>query len=254
MPVQSAEPLREKFAAEVSTPIEWLWTWGGASFGYRQGESLFTYDGRSVGRFVGDEVYGANGKYLGELRSTGQDRRLTASNYKNSRVVATFSPKAGKAYERRANRLPQTAYCGYQDFPSPESFKEEVRRTLHSRNEILSIFDANTGATASAPPDGHAGTQAFATFPRQVPRIEHTVSVDASALARLGWTAEPHGTCEIENAASSESNSIPARSNLLQPIIPLRKSGDGAVPPQADQRAENLRQVLLNIKSRRAKA
>lgn len=66
--------------------------------------------------------------------------------------------------------------------------------------------------------------------------MEHAVSVDANALARLVGTPEPHnGSYEIENAASSES-------------------GDGVAPPPADQRAENLRQVLLNIKSRRAKA
>ena len=75
-----------------------------------------------------------------------------------------------------------------------------------------------------------------ARMPHQAPHREHAVSVDATALAKLVGTAEPHnGTCEIENAASSESR-------------------DRVVPPQADQRAENLRQVLLNIKSRRAKA
>ena len=73
-------------------------------------------------------------------------------------------------------------------------------------------------------------------IPHQVPLMKHAVSVDANALAKLFETAEPdNGSCQIENAADSES-------------------GDRVASPQADQRAENLRQVLLNIKSRRAKA
>ena len=39
---------------------------------------------RTVGRFVGDEVYSDSGNYLGELRSAGQERRLTTSNYKRA--------------------------------------------------------------------------------------------------------------------------------------------------------------------------
>ena len=227
-------------------PTEWLWTWGGECFGYRRGEWLFTYDGRTVGRFVGDEVYATSGNYLGELRSAGQERRLTTSNYKKSRVVEAFSPKVEEPYERRANRLPQTVYCGYQDFPSPEIFKAEVSKALRSRTEILST-------PPSPRPNRHTGTTAVATLPQQVPQMERAVSVDANALARLFGTAEPYdGT--YEHAASSESNSILTTSNLTQLIATPGKSGDEAAPPQADQRAENLRQVLLNIKSRRARA
>ena len=72
--------------------------------------------------------------------------------------------------------------------------------------------------------------------PIRCSQMKHAVSIDANALAKLLGTAEPHkGSCEIENASPSES-------------------GDESAPPQADRRAENLRQVLLNIKSRRAKA
>lgn len=49
--------------------MQWLWTWGGKSFGYRDGDNLWTQDGRHVGRFHGDEVYGADGSYLGEIRN-----------------------------------------------------------------------------------------------------------------------------------------------------------------------------------------
>jgi len=34
--------------------MQWLWTWGGASFGYKDGDDLWTHDGRHVGRFHGD--------------------------------------------------------------------------------------------------------------------------------------------------------------------------------------------------------
>ena len=81
------------------------------------------------------------------------------------------------------------------------------------------------------------------------------ISVDANALAKLFGTAEQYNdTCELENAAGSESNSILVASNLTHPTISPGKSGGGAAPSQVDQRAESLRLVLLNIKSRHAKA
>jgi hypothetical protein len=41
----------------VEATMQWLWTWGGVSFGYREGDNLWTHDGRHVGRFHGIEVY-----------------------------------------------------------------------------------------------------------------------------------------------------------------------------------------------------
>lgn len=38
--------------------MQWLWTWGGESFGYRDGDNLWTHTGQHVGRFHGDEVFG----------------------------------------------------------------------------------------------------------------------------------------------------------------------------------------------------
>ena len=250
MPVQGVEPLREGIAAQVSMPRGWLWTWGGVCFGYRQEEWLFTYDGIGVGRFVGSEIYGTSGKYLGELRGTGQGQRLTTSSYNKSRVVAAFSPKVEGAYERPANRLPQTLYCGYQDFPSPEILKVEVGETLHSRSAISSVFDTKRKATPSPQPNGHTGAQTVATLDQQVSQAERAVVVDANALAELFDTTEPYNdTCGSENAASSESNPIISGSNLT-PIITLGKSGDETDPSQADQRAEHLRQLFLDISSR----
>ena len=50
--------------------MDWLWTWGGRCFGYRDGDDLWTYDGRHVGRFHDDEVYAPDGQYLGVNRCT----------------------------------------------------------------------------------------------------------------------------------------------------------------------------------------
>jgi hypothetical protein len=75
--------------------MKWLWTWGGTSFGYRQGDCLFTRGGREVGRFHGYEVYGMNGKYLGEVRN---QARLITHIMKKSRRKAGFSPRSGSSY------------------------------------------------------------------------------------------------------------------------------------------------------------
>ncbi|HLH51034.1 MAG TPA: hypothetical protein VKV96_16970 [Roseiarcus sp.] len=32
--------------------MKWLWTWGGTSFGYRDGDDLWTHDGRDVAGFT----------------------------------------------------------------------------------------------------------------------------------------------------------------------------------------------------------
>ena len=50
--------------------MDWMWTWGGESFGYRDGDDLWTHDGKHVGRFFGAEVYARDGTYLGELKNT----------------------------------------------------------------------------------------------------------------------------------------------------------------------------------------
>lgn len=60
--------------------MEWLHTWSGRSFGYRDGDDLRTHDGRHVGKFQGDEIFDKNGKYLGELC----DGRLITSKSKKS--------------------------------------------------------------------------------------------------------------------------------------------------------------------------
>src|SRR5579863_955264 len=59
-------------------------TWGGKSFGYREGDNLWTHHGRHVGRFDGDEIYGPDGAYLGELRN--KNRLITNIGKKGRRM------------------------------------------------------------------------------------------------------------------------------------------------------------------------
>jgi hypothetical protein len=115
MTSQGVQPLK----AAIGVRPDWLWTWNGMCFGYRQGDSLFTYDGIEVGRFSGAEVYGVDGRYLGELSPSGGNRLIT-NLYKKGHVVAAFVPTFGDARRRPGDRPGQPLYSGHEDFPSPE--------------------------------------------------------------------------------------------------------------------------------------
>ena len=98
--------------------MAWLWTWGGESFGYREGDQLRTHDGRDVGRFHGDEVYGVDGQYLGEL---GDGGRLITRQSKLAHRKSTFSPHMDRmARMQRIDRIGRMMRIGCEDFPSPE--------------------------------------------------------------------------------------------------------------------------------------
>jgi hypothetical protein len=97
--------------------MEWLWTWGGISFGYREGDNLWTHDGRHVGRFYAEEVYGPDGHYLGEIRN--KNRLITNLNKKNQRR-SSFAPYANRvAYVPYTDYVGYVMYVGYEDFPKP---------------------------------------------------------------------------------------------------------------------------------------
>lgn len=98
--------------------MEWLWTWGGKCFGYRDEDDLFTYGGKQVGRFYDDEVYGADGRYLGEVRSG----RLITNLAKKSWRKSGFSPRHRGGYAKYADYAGYATYAGHQDFPLPEAF------------------------------------------------------------------------------------------------------------------------------------
>lgn len=98
--------------------MTWLWTWGGTSFGYRQGGDLFTQRGVHVGRFYGDEVYGLNGRYLGEVKSG----RLIRSKSKGAAIKSSLARLAGCAHVPHCNYVGYVMYVGFEDFPGPEKF------------------------------------------------------------------------------------------------------------------------------------
>lgn len=100
--------------------MNWVWTWGGESFGYFEGDDLWTQDGKHVGRRSGDDIYGPDGAYLGEVRN--ENRLITCLAKKNWRgfVFTTYARRAG--YAGYASYSGYAMYAGYEDFPSVTKF------------------------------------------------------------------------------------------------------------------------------------
>lgn len=102
--------------------MQWLWTWAGVSFGYRDGDHLWTHDGKHVGSFVGDVVYGRDARYLGEIRG---GNRLIADRARKAMTSGSppFEPLARRTPQmRRVNSGSIAMPAGYEDFPAPERF------------------------------------------------------------------------------------------------------------------------------------
>jgi hypothetical protein len=100
--------------------MDWLWTWGGECFGYRNGDSLYTYFGREVGRFHDDKVYGSDGRYLGESKN---GNRLITNTSMGHGIRGSFAARVGGSYARYASYAGYAMYAGYEDFPGPDSFR-----------------------------------------------------------------------------------------------------------------------------------
>jgi hypothetical protein len=103
----------------TATPLRtrWLWTWGGISFGYREGDELWTHAGRHVGHFRGNEAYDPNGGYLGEIRS---GVRLIIDARKQAQRQLPFfplPPRPGASRHAPSTALPLPA--DHRDFSSP---------------------------------------------------------------------------------------------------------------------------------------
>lgn len=94
--------------------MNWLWTWGGRCFGYREGSELWTYDGKHVGRFNGNnEVFGPDGRYLGEIIND----RLIRNSAKSFWQSYAFTP-----YAQRMGFMPYMNYVGYVMYAGHEEF------------------------------------------------------------------------------------------------------------------------------------
>lgn len=100
--------------------MDWVWTWSGRCFGYRDSEDLWTHRGVWVGRFHGDDVFGSDGDYLGELMS---GNRLITNRAKKSRRAARPAVRGrGGNYAPFANYAAYAMYAGHEDFPGPDRF------------------------------------------------------------------------------------------------------------------------------------
>ena len=78
--------------------MEWLGTWGGRSFGYREGDNLWTYNG--------------------ELRKA--NRLITKTSKKNRRRPG-FSPYMDRVgFVNRVDTVGFVMLVGYEDFPRLE--------------------------------------------------------------------------------------------------------------------------------------
>ena len=99
--------------------MDWLWTWGGISFGFRESDNLWTHDGQHVGRFVADEVFCSSGAYLGEMMGTG---RLITSQIKIGLNQAGFVPLGRQiVYTLYVNYSSYAMLAGFEDFPAPNA-------------------------------------------------------------------------------------------------------------------------------------
>ena len=95
--------------------MEWLFTWGGKCFGYREGDELWTHDGRHVGRFYGEEIYGPDGRYLGEIMN---DSRLITNKGKKPWRQGSFASYCNRVgYVKCVDYVGNVMYAGYEDFP-----------------------------------------------------------------------------------------------------------------------------------------
>jgi sporulation protein YlmC with PRC-barrel domain len=97
--------------------MDWVWTWGGTSFGYRDGTDLWTHDGRHIGEFVGSEVYHPSGRYLGELH----DGKLVTRRSKKNSTRSSFTPSMSRIGRiNRIDRIGRIMVIGCENFPRPD--------------------------------------------------------------------------------------------------------------------------------------
>lgn len=98
--------------------MDWLFTWGGRCFGYRDGDALWTYNGRHVGNFISGNVFAPNGRYLGELT---KDGRLISNKSKNNLQGTCFTPYMNRVgYVKCVDYVGYVMLSGYEDFPKLE--------------------------------------------------------------------------------------------------------------------------------------
>jgi hypothetical protein len=104
--------------SDTANQRQWLWTWGGESFGYREGDELWAHDGRHVGRFDADKIYGPDGCYLGEILD---GNRLITAKFRISMRQPSFTMQQRRPGSPRRRRLPGYVMpTGFEDVPVQE--------------------------------------------------------------------------------------------------------------------------------------
>lgn len=99
--------------------MERMFTWGGRSFGYKDGENLWTYSGKHVGKFHDDEIYGPDGRYLGELKNS----KLISKTSRKSRRKSRFTPRMKRMGRMKTvDHIGSVMLAGYEDFPVIDGF------------------------------------------------------------------------------------------------------------------------------------
>jgi hypothetical protein len=119
----SAATTARAVLANLAGHLEWMWTWSGVSFGYREGDSLYTHDGVEVGRFRGREVFGPDGRYLGETGTGRESARLITNTHKRFMTNKPFIPTLSAARGRQPEKAGLPLYSGHTDFPDPSKLK-----------------------------------------------------------------------------------------------------------------------------------
>ncbi|MCK6264457.1 hypothetical protein KP803_14340 [Vibrio sp. ZSDE26] len=94
--------------------MEPVWTWGGKSFGYIDGEDLWTNEGKHVARFYKGDLYSPEGTYLGEVMD---HERLIHCQEKKKLVGAPFKPYADQPAVKACSDFAGYAmFTGYEEF------------------------------------------------------------------------------------------------------------------------------------------
>jgi hypothetical protein len=109
--------------SDTARNVEWLWTWGGACFGYRDDDDLWTREGRHVGQFYGAEVFGPGGRYLGELRGSKDDRLITNLAKKHLRRGSFIPHTSRVGHIRHTDAVGYAMSAGYEDFASTDDLQ-----------------------------------------------------------------------------------------------------------------------------------
>lgn len=138
------------FAQVSDVPVQYLWLWDGAYFGYRWGEGLFTYRGLQVGRFAGQRIFAPSGRYLGEIRVAKEEGRLL------TRLVDTclhhdgFKPVRQQHLSIRSARPALPMPPGFRRFPLVSELRHRLPAGGHISLPALSLADQPVEAEQAA--------------------------------------------------------------------------------------------------------